>query len=121
MQWRSECVCVCVWQLACLTGVGQSDVGQPMPPVPAALLAATSAFAAAGAAAAACCVLCTARRANIREEDATDVLLERVCREIYRSVGCCARDESLVLSTQLCHSSRSKIERKAQQDKATAQ
>ena len=29
---------VCVWQLACLTGVGQSDVGQPMPPVPAALL-----------------------------------------------------------------------------------
>ena len=31
-------MCVCVWQLACLTGVGQSDVGQPMPPVPAALL-----------------------------------------------------------------------------------
>ena len=51
----SECVCVAV---GCLTGVGQSDVGQPMPPVPAALLAATSAFAAAGAAAAACCALC---------------------------------------------------------------
>ena len=29
------CVCVAV---GCLTGVGQSDVGQPMPPVPAALL-----------------------------------------------------------------------------------
>ena len=28
-------VCVAV---GCLTGVGQSDVGQPMPPVPAALL-----------------------------------------------------------------------------------
>ena len=31
----SVCVCVAV---GCLTGVGQSDVGQPMPPVPAALL-----------------------------------------------------------------------------------
>jgi len=34
-QW--VCVCVCV-AVGCLTGVGQSDVGQPMPPVPAALL-----------------------------------------------------------------------------------